>query len=199
MRASRRTATGFIYPSRKTFLLALLVAELVAAIFILPRLQSGSPTRNAKPAPPSVKAETVQRHVNRAAGYSFGYPRGWRETDQGEISQIASPDRHAVVNFAPIPSGGDAFSSSSQLANVLSRSYDRFRLLDRTATYVNGSSAIAVEGKAITSRRVPIRLYAVAVTAGGGRYGAIGFWSPAAHKTQVERVRQIVQSFRAAA
>lgn len=184
----------------RALLLAVLFLEIIAAFFIIPRLHSGGTAQNAGTAPVgSGGSDNLQRHINRAAGYSFSYPGNWIVTDHDQVSQATSPDHHAVVTFAPVPARGDTFSSSQQLTNVLSRSYAQFRLLDRNATYLNGHDAISVEGKAVSTHQVPIRLYAAALTGDGRRYGAIGFWSIPSQSKQVSQVRQTVRSFQTGA
>jgi hypothetical protein len=95
--------------SRRPTLTALLLALALTGC-------DGSEDEAEPPPPPPPPRETVhqlpklpddwERHVNRAGGFAFGVPRGWKASDRGDGSLIRSFDRLVAISIVPDRSEG---------------------------------------------------------------------------------------------
>jgi hypothetical protein len=118
--------------SRRPTLTALLVALALAGC-------DGS-EEDSEPAPPPPAPpprETVQhlpklpddweRHVNRAGGFAFGVPRGWKVSDRGDGSLIRSFDRLVAISIVPDRSQGALEIPVDQYATRAAEALPGFR------------------------------------------------------------------------
>lgn len=88
-------------------------ATLVAALLPLwlPAAGCGSDAEDTDPEPPPPRPETAHQvpdlpdgwkvHVNRAGGFAFGLPPGWRARDRGTSTLVRSLDRLVAVSIVP--------------------------------------------------------------------------------------------------
>jgi hypothetical protein len=119
--------------SRRPTLPALLVALALAGC-------DGSddePQPQPAPPPPPPPKETVhqlpklpddwERHVNRAGGFAFGVPRGWKVSDRGDGSLIRSFDRLVAVSIVPDRSDGALEIPVDQYATRAAEALPGFR------------------------------------------------------------------------
>ncbi|MGH2987945.1 MAG: hypothetical protein ACRDLO_14840, partial [Solirubrobacterales bacterium] len=89
------------------------------------------------PPPPPPPKETVQqlpklpgdweRHINRAGGFAFGVPRGWKVSDRGDGSLIRSFDRLVAISIVPDRSGGALEIPVGQFASRAAEALPGFR------------------------------------------------------------------------
>lgn len=88
-------------------------ATLVASLLALSLLVAGCgpDAEDADPEPPPPPPETAHQvpdlpdrwkvHVNRAGGFAFGLPPGWRARDRGTSTLVRSLDRLVAVSIVP--------------------------------------------------------------------------------------------------
>lgn len=189
---------AWLRPVVKALILALLVAEVIGGILLVMHLrhQNNVAVVGTQPSP---KQAWGHRHVNHPADYSFRYPKGWKVSDKKDVSQVRTRDGHALVVFAPLPSQGGAASAGKELVQALKRSYEGFKLVDRSTGRVRGARAILLRAKATNSNHVPINLFAAALPGHGTTYAAVGYWSSVAKPRETGQVRSIVKSLKAPA
>lgn len=90
-----------------------------------------------QPPPPPPPKETVhqlpklpddwERHINRAGGFAFGVPRGWKVSDRGHGSLIRSFDRLVAVSIVPDRSDGALDVPVAQYATRAAEALAGFR------------------------------------------------------------------------
>lgn len=134
--------------SRRLPLAALLVALALAGC-------DGSDDKPQPPPPPRPPPEeTVHqlpklpddwgRHINRAGGFAFGVPRGWKVSDRGDGSLIRSFDRLVAVSIVPDRSEGALEIPTDQYATRAAEALPGFR--DRLRLRATGRFKHRYEG-----------------------------------------------------
>jgi hypothetical protein len=98
----------------------------------------------------------TELHENKAAGYSFRYPRHWELETQRKISIITSPNRRLVISFGPGPKGrvSDAYD---QFVALVDETYTDVDIEMVDATHVADNVAVRARGAATTNTGMRVR------------------------------------------
>ena len=166
--------------------IVILLATVFAAALAQQTINKGLLSRDQLPASNGKKeddgnqqdpAVPLQTRVNKKAGYSFGFPVGWKVVSEGSLSRITSPDRKVVISLGVAPAGSLA-AASSEFLQLLRRDYNAVRFRDRDSVTINRARAARVTGNAVNQHDVAIRFTAVTLTRGGRNFTIAAFYDP---------------------
>jgi hypothetical protein len=173
-------------------LTVLVVVGAASALLLL----SHSPGRN-RPSPEGAASSSLLGHENKAAGYSFRYPRTWDVERAGTVSTITSPGEDAVVSFGSHMPRADLLQTARRLTSLVSRTYGGVRMGGPRMEAINGALAVLRRGRATNMAGEDLRFLVAAIHGPTRTFGAVGFAKASTPATLHEAVADVVNSFRA--
>ena len=172
----------------KILILVALVTEIVAGVFIIPRMHERTTHR---------AAQSGGGHHHNTAGYSFDPPSNWKVTDDQAVSEAKSPAGHALVVFAPIPRASTAADTGNELLTALRRSYDNFAVVARSKLKLGKHRAVLLRARGVSPKHVPVTLFAAAVVGETQpAFGVVSYWSDDATPAEKADAMRTARSLR---
>lgn len=167
---------GRARPSRNLVRVGALVAAIVVGALWFTREPtpelSGSTGSTPTAGQPSTGAAedpvvVTRRGVNKAGGYTFRYPRGWRVRKDDETTELKAPGSRTIVSLA----AGNATSARRVAKDLYALidaipTYTKLRRLDADREAFAGGDAYLISGTAVNEAGVRVRLLAVGVDRG---------------------------------
>jgi hypothetical protein len=191
-------ATSFRRPlgRPRTASLTILVVVAAATALIVLWHPPGRPPGRTRPSPERPGSSSLVVYENKAAGYSFVYPRTWDVEGTGTVSTVMSPAEDAVVSFGSHMPSADLLQTARQLTSLVSRSYGAVRMGGPRMEAINSALAVMRRGHA-TNRSGEDLLFLVAAIHGPTHtFGAVGFSKASTPAALHEAVVDVVRSFR---
>lgn len=165
------------------------VVVVVAAVAAIAAVRSGD-TSTADDRSPA-----LARHVNRAGGYAFRYPRGWKVARAGSVSKVWSRGRHTLVTVGRAPAGG-LLTASARLVRSIRASYRDDEILASEIQPISGERASLVSGIGTNRRGVRIRFLAITVPSARRNFAIVVYTAARSDPKRVlPAVESIVDSF----
>jgi hypothetical protein len=146
-------------------------------------------------APPEPRLAT-KSHANARAGYSFGYPPGWKLRERGSVSRVIGPAREASISIG-LGGKGDLQDVAVRFVGELEEAYRRVDLIGFQLTLLDGEPAVSFNGSAVSDRGVALRFQAISVAGPERNYSVAVFVAADADPGKVlPPIQEIVNSFR---
>lgn len=135
--------------------------------------------------------------VNQAGGYQLMAPDGWEVTQQGPITKMISPDKHAVVRVSP-GNRGALHESGALFFQQVGRHYKNTKLTGVESEQVGSRPALVYGGLGLNKKNVKINFLAITVEAKPTNYAISVFTAANSDAQQVlPHVNSVVDTFRA--
>lgn len=181
----------------------MLVVIVVAALWFG---REGTPSQRIDPTPdPAVGSGSpgtqprikTRRAVNRDGGYSFRYPRTWRVTKIGVVTELKAPGSRTVVDI-----GRGTKNPPRKIANALFNltrrlDYKRVRRVSTGSQRFAGGRAYLIAARAVNRNNVRLRILFVAVDRGARSFPITIFTAEGTDPARVlPRVEAIAASVR---
>jgi hypothetical protein len=174
----------------RSLTLLIVLGAAAALIFLLQPSESNRPSSRETPSPSSSLV-----HENRAAGYSFAYPRAWNVDRAGTVSTATSPGRDAIVSFGSHMPEADLLQTARRLTTLVSRTYGGVRMGAPRMEAINGELAVVTHGRATNRAGEKLRFLVAAIHGPTRTFGAVGFAEASTPVGLHEAVVDVVRSF----